>query len=77
MKLKHKSYPDMKAVLSLSKKEQDVAFRKLRRKGIFEVNMKEAVKETPKYERERSSKNSKDIADCSQCESFVSRRFWF
>ena len=35
------------------------------------------MKETPKYGRERSSKNSKDIADCSQCESFVSRRFWF
>ena len=36
MKSKHKSHPDMKAVLSLSKKEQGVAFRKLRRKGIFE-----------------------------------------
>ena len=62
MKLRHKSHRDIKSVLSLSKKEQDVTFRKLRRKGIFEVNMKETTKESLKYEREISSKNQNDLA---------------
>ena len=63
--------------MKLAKKEQDIAFTRFRRQGIFEVNCAQASKKNPNYERERSAKVSKDISYCNYCFSFVSRKFWY
>ena len=73
----HKKLPEVEVALSIkSKKDREEAFAVFKRKGILEVNVAEAGKAKPKYEREREAQKYTEISYCSRCLVFVSKRFW-
>jgi len=68
----HKDKPEVKELLKLPKKARINKLEQLKRLGMVEVNVEEAKKADPVYQRQRTSKNSKSIPKmCTSCKSFI------
>ena len=72
----HKEEETVKKLLTMKKSVADEGFQKLKRAGIILYNKKEAVKPETNYQSERKPRKYKGIALCSNCSSFISKRFF-
>src|SRR3989442_6527794 len=77
IKARHKDAPDVAQAGVLCKIDQHKIFKILKRKGIYEANMKimKSTKE-PKYIRERNRGKENDIIVCMRCKGFF-RKLYF
>ena len=76
IKNKHKDLRQVKKILGMKRSSRIKEFEKLKRLGIIEFNKREARKEQPDYQGEKKGKVHKDMVLCSNCSSFISRRFF-
>ena len=72
----HKDNQTVKEILKLNKTARAKEFQKLKRAGIVEFNKAEALKEEPVYQGEKKRRKFQDLVICSNCSSFISRRFF-
>ena len=61
---------------AVSKGRLKIEFQRLKREGIYQVNLNKAKKDVPKYERERKASHYKELTFYGSCKSFESLRFF-
>ena len=81
MKIVHKAEPQIQEILKYSKKQQDEAFEKLRKDGIFQHNV-QSIKEGKKndcmlMERKQSKPKNKSVKTCVDCKGFFYSKYFY
>lgn len=77
IKLKHGDMPDVMQILSMSEKERNKGFEKLRKEGIDIFNKKQAALDDPKYMAERQIGKDDTLVQCSKCKGFYKRNLFY